>query len=130
MSYIEENNSETVDVRMLIPHKQPDGSFLYKQNPLYKGNVFPLDIKKHNILMDVDDSWKCQDGGLKYFNFDPNTKRGKALISKYSQYDEDGSAYVISALGQKVYGKEEIATEVLNLMHLDYMYQDWVRIQT
>lgn len=130
MSYIEENDSETVDVRMLIPYQQPDGSLLYKQNPFYKGSVFPLDIQKHNILMDADDSWKCQDGGLKYFNFDPNTKRGKALISKYTQYDEDGSAYVISALGQKIYGKEEIASEVLNLMHLDYMYQDWVRIQT
>lgn len=114
---------DTDDIRKLIPHRQPDGSVLYKQNSSFRGEVFPLDIKRHQLLMDPDDGWK-------YFNFNPDSQKGKTMISKYTNLDNDGDRYVVYSEGQKVYGEDAIACEVLNRMHIDYMNHNWVRIQT
>lgn len=131
MSYTEEMTqvrtagavtAESDDVRALIPVIQKDGSILYKQNRAFKGEVFPLDIKRHLLLMDSDNGWK-------HFNFNADSQKGKAMIAKYTNIDEDGSRYVISAEGQKVYGENAVATEVLNRMHIDYMNNNWVRIR-
>lgn len=114
---------ETDDIRKLIPHRQADGSILYKQNRAFRGEVFPLDIKRHQLLMDPDNGWR-------YFDFNPDSQKGKALISKFTNVDDEGYRYVISAEGQKVYGENAIAAEVLNRMHIDYMNKNWVRIRT
>lgn len=130
MSYTEEliniafasDVASSDDVRALIPVIQNDGSILYKQNRAFKREVFPLDIKRHFLLMDSDDGWR-------HFRFNPDSQKGKIMIAKYTNTDEDGARYVMSSGGQKVYGENAIATEVLNRMHIDYMNNNWVRIQ-
>lgn len=112
-----------VDVKKLIPVRQADGSICYKQNKNYRGESFPLDIERHNLLMDPDYGWK-------YFNFNPDSQNGKALIMKYTNVDEEGFRYVMSMDGHPVYDENAIATEVLNRLHINYMNKNWVRIHT
>ena len=131
MSYTEELNqvrtpsniaTESNEPRSLIPFVDGDGSIVYKKNRAFRGEVFPLDIKKHSLKIDPEFGWK-------HFNFDPESQKGKQLISKYINFDEDGFQYIISSDGRKVYGENEIQCEVLNLLHMDYMNKRWVRIR-
>lgn len=109
------------DFRALIPVIQADGYVLYKQNRAFRAQVFPLNIEQHMLKMDPDNGWR-------YFDFNPSSKIGKMLITKYTNVDDDGARYTISHEGQKVYGENAIATAVLNRLHIDYMNKNWVRI--
>ena len=114
--------SDTNMLNQLIPVHLANGSLKYVQNRNFVPQVFPSDMYQHELRMDPDN-------GYKYFEFDPSTKRGKSLISKYSSRDEEGAYYVMSENGQHLYGDDAIYSEVLHRLHLEYINKNWVTIK-
>lgn len=128
------------DERYVDPHrptdviKLADGSehIKYKNSSKIR-QYFPtmtVEERRMNPGMSVMELHNEKMGERGWVYFIPSfTRRGRELVERYSEWNNDGGRYVPGVHGEMIVGEEAMHHRVAEIRQLEYMSKNWVTIQ-
>lgn len=114
--------------------KQADGSEYIRYGNSYKiRQYFPtmtVEEKRMNPGMSVMEfhNEKMEERGWVHF-IPPFTRRGREMVERYTEWNNDGGRYVPGAHGEMIVGEEAMHHRVAEIRQLEYISKNWVTIQ-